>query len=131
MGGQDTALVAAGIVGGVTAVIHGVLMQRMMIRPIDTTLADDPPMSPVIRKLVAALLHYSTASWLLGGLALIAAARLPFSPDARLATGLIVGGHYLYGVIGNAWATRGRHPGWMLLAAAVGLIAYALYGPAA
>lgn len=131
MGGQDTALVAAGIVGGVTAVIHGVLMQRMMIRPIDTALADDPPMSPVIRKLVAALLHYSTASWLLGGLALIAAARLPFSPDARLATGLIVGGHYLYGVIGNAWATRGRHPGWMLLAAAVGLIAYALYGPAA
>jgi hypothetical protein len=28
----------------------------------------------------------------------------------------------LFGAIGNLWGTRGRHPGWMLLAAAVVLI---------
>jgi hypothetical protein len=35
-----------------------------------------------------------------------------------------VGGLYLYGALGNLWATRGRHPGWMLMAAALILIAF-------
>jgi hypothetical protein len=29
---------------------------------------------------------------------------------------------YLFGALGNLWATRGRHPGWMLMAAALILI---------
>jgi hypothetical protein len=28
----------------------------------------------------------------------------------------------MFGAIGNLWATRGRHPGWMLMAAALVLI---------
>ena len=126
---HSNALIAAGVIGGVTAVIHGVLIERLMVRPFDRILADDRRVSAVIGRLVSPLLHYSTASWLLGGLVLIAAALLPFSPDARLTTGLMVGGHFLYGALGNAWATRGRHPGWMLMALAVGLIGYALYAP--
>ncbi|HRD28487.1 MAG TPA: hypothetical protein PLO65_09320 [Caulobacter sp.] len=125
---QNTAFIAAGAVGGITAAIHGVLIERLMARPFDTILAGDRRVSLVIRRLVAPLLHYSTISWLLGGLVLIAAAVCPFSPDARLAVGLMVGSHFLYGALGNAWATRGRHPGWMLMALAVGLIAWALYG---
>ena len=76
-----------------------------------------------IRRLVPLLLHFSTVSWFLGGLALIGAA-LWFQSGARLATGLCVGGLYLYGALGNLWGTRGRHPGWLLMAVAVRLIAY-------
>lgn len=125
---HNTALIAAGVICGVTAIIHGVLIERLMVRPLDRILAEDRRVSAVIRRLVSPLLHYSTASWLLGGLVLIAAALCPFSPDARLATALIVGAHFLYGALGNAWATRGRHPGWMLMALAVALIAWAQLG---
>jgi len=31
---------------------------------------------------------------------------------------------YLFAAIGNCWATRGRHPGWMLYAVALVLIVY-------
>jgi hypothetical protein len=30
----------------------------------------------------------------------------------------------LFGALGNLWATRGRHPGWMLMAAALILIVF-------
>ena len=76
-----------------------------------------------VRRLVPLLLHFSTISWFLGGLALIAAANW-FKQDARLATGLFVGSLYLFGAVGNLWATRGRHPGWMLMAAALILIVF-------
>jgi hypothetical protein len=66
--------------------------------------------------------YFSTISWFLGGLALIAAA-ICFEQDAKLATGL-VGCLYLFGAVGNLWATRGRHPGWMLMAAALILIVF-------
>jgi hypothetical protein len=73
------------------------------------------------------LLHFSTFAWLVGGLALVAAAAW-FGREVKLATGLLVGSLYLYGALGNAWATRGRHPGWILMAAAVGLIGYGFSG---
>jgi hypothetical protein len=63
----------------------------------------------------------STISWFLGGLALVAAA-LWFNDDVRLATAWFVGSLYLFGAVGNLWGTSGRHPGWVLLALAVGLI---------
>jgi hypothetical protein len=62
-------------------------------------------------------------SWFLGGLALIAAANW-FEQDARVATGLFVGGLYLFAALGNFWATRGLHPGWMLMAVALILIIF-------
>jgi hypothetical protein len=64
----------------------------------------------------------------LGGLALVASAAW-FGWDVRLATGLLVGSSYLYGALANLWGTRGRHPGWMLMAVAVILIALGLYRP--
>ena len=41
-----------------------------------------------------------------------------------------VRGLYLFGALGNLWGTRGRHPGWLLLAAAVILIAFGISKPA-
>jgi len=72
---------------------------------------------------VPLLLHFSTIVWFLGGLALIATA-IWFDRDARLATGLFVGSAYLFGTLGNLWGTRSRHPGWMLMAAALILIVF-------
>lgn len=119
---QDAALVMAGVIGSGTAVVHGILTQRLMVKPLDESSRADKRITAPIRRLVPMLLHFSTISWLLGGLALIAAANW-FEPDVRLATGLFVGSLYLYGALGNFWATRGRHPGWMLMAAALVLIA--------
>jgi uncharacterized membrane protein YjjB (DUF3815 family) len=94
-----------------------------MVRPIEAFFAGDARIKAPIRRLVPLLLHFSTICWFLGGLALIAAASW-FERDARLATGLFVGSLYAFGALGNVWATRGRHPGWMLMAAALILIVF-------
>lgn len=123
MNWQDAALAMAGVVGSCVAVVHGILTQRLMVRPFEAFFLADKRITAPIRRLVPLLLHFSTVSWFLGGLALMAAARW-FEQDARLATGLFVGGLYLYGALGNLWGTRGRHPGWMLYTAALVLIAF-------
>lgn len=123
MNWHDAALAMAGIIGSCVAVVHGILTQRLMVRPFEELSLADKRISAPIRRLVPLLLHLSTVSWLLGGFALIAAA-IWFGHDAKLATGLFVGSLYLFGALGNLWGTRGRHPGWMLMAAALALIAF-------
>jgi hypothetical protein len=122
MSWQNAALFAAGVIGSAVAVFHGIVTQRLMVRPIAALFEADGRTSNTIRRLVPLLLHFSTLVWFVGGIALIAAASV-FDPGARRVTSLFVGGTYLFGVLGNLWGTRGRHPGWMLLAVAVILIA--------
>ena len=121
MAWQNAALAMAGIIGAGVAAVHGILVQRYMVRPFEEFALANKSIAGSTRRLVPLLLHFSTISWLLGGLALVAAANW-FERDARLATSLFVGGGYMFGAIGNLWGTRGRHPGWMLLAAALVLI---------
>src|SRR5688500_17689 len=118
---QDAALAMARLIGSGTAVVHGILTQRHMVRPIEAVLLAEKRVSAPIRRLVPVLLHFSTYAWFLGGLALIAAA-VWFGNEAKLATGLLVGSLYVFGAVGNFRATRGPHPGWMLMAVAVVLI---------
>src|SRR5262249_12502080 len=125
---QDAALGMAGGIGGCVAVVHGILIPRLMVSPFEEFFPADPRITAPIRRLAPPLLHFSTISWLLGGLALMAAARW-FGQDARLATSLFVGGLYLYGAVANLWVTRGPHPGWMLMAVALVLIALGLNKP--
>ena len=125
MSPQDIALIAAGVIGSVVAIVHGVLTERFMVKPIAAAFGDDARVSAPIRRLIPILLHLSTAAWFAGGFALIAA--LWFDASARLATALCVGALYLYGAIGNLAGVRGFHPGWVLYAIAVGLIAYAVF----
>ena len=125
MSWANIALGMAGIIGSGVAVVHGVLTQRLMVEPIVHPTVANQPISAPIRRLVPLLLHYSTVSWFFGGLALIAAATC-LHGDARTTIGLFVGSLYLYGALGNFWGTRGRHPGWMLMAAALVLIAIGL-----
>jgi hypothetical protein len=122
---HDVALGTAGVIGSGVAVVHGVLTQRLMVGPFEQ-IADRRIATP-IRKLVPLLLQFSTFNWFIGGLALLVAANA-FEQEARLVTGLLVGSSYLFGALGNLWATRGRHPGWMLYAVALVLIAYGVSG---
>lgn len=124
---QDVALIVAGIIGSGVAVVHGYLVDKMMVRPLVPSLRADAPISSIAVRLVPSLLQFSTFNWFLGGLVLIAAA-LWLAGEARMVAGLIVGSSYLYGAILNLWGTRGRHPGWALYAAALGLIAFGLCG---
>jgi len=118
----DVALLAAGIIGAAVALVHGAITQRLMVVPLR---AVQPRLAGPIRRIVPPLLHFSTFNWFLGGLALAAAA-LWAGPEAKLATGLLVGSSYLFGAAGNLWASRGRHPGWMLYTLALMLIAYGI-----
>ena len=124
---QHIALTLAGLIGGATAIFHGIVTQRLMVNPIDRRLSDAAGVSPTIRRIVPPLLHYSTYSWLVGGIALVIAANIA-GAETRLWVGLLVGAKFLYAAVANAWATRGRHPGWMLMAVAVALIAIDLLG---
>ena len=115
---RDAALGLAGVIGIAVAVAHGIAVQRLVVRPF---LLADKGMTAPIRRLVPGLLHFSTVTWFLGGLALIAAA-LWFEKNARLTTGVFVGCLYLFGALGNLWVTRGLHPGWILMTVALVLI---------
>jgi hypothetical protein len=123
---HDAALMAAGILGSAVAVVHGILTQRVMVQPIQEIAAAQ--MSRSIRRLVTMLLQFSTFNWFIGGLALVVAA-FALEQEARLMTGLLVGSSFLFAAVGNLWATRGRHPGWLLYGAAVLLIGYGLSMP--
>ena len=125
MNWHDAALVLAGLIGSGVAVVHGVLTERLMARPFAQVA--DGRMSAPISRLVPLLLQFSTFNWFIGGIALIVAATA-LGPQARLATVILVGSSYLFAAIGNCWATRGRHPGWMLYAVALLLMAYGVGG---
>ena len=125
MGWHETALAGAGILGIVVAVIHGVLTERLMAAPFRARA--QPPLSAVIRRIAPLLLQFSTFNWVVGGLVLVAAA-LWFGLEAKRVAGLLVGSSYLFGAVGNLWATRGRHPGWVLYAVALVLIVYGVAG---
>jgi|SRR3954453_16308540 hypothetical protein len=124
---HDEALVLAGAIGSSVAVFHGVVVQRHIVRPWLRMVGEKKIVPASIVRIVPGLLHYTTLSWFLGGLGLMAAA-IWFGKDAKLTTSIFVVISYLYGVLGNLWATRGRHPGWALLAVAVVLIGFSLSG---
>jgi hypothetical protein len=125
MNWQNAALTMAGVIGSGVAVVHGILVQRLMVKPFEEFALADGRIGASIRRLVPLLLHFSTISWFLGGLALIAAARW-LERDARFTTGVFVGSLYLFGALANLWGTRGPHPGWMLMAIALVLIAFGI-----
>lgn len=117
---HDAALLAAGAVAALTAVVHGVLMQRHMVRPYEALASRAPDAS---RKLTVALLHFTTFNWLLSGLALVVAAFWLDGP-MRVAVAILPASSFLYAVLGNMIATRARHMGWVLYGLALALTVY-------
>ncbi len=113
-------LLGAGILGCLVALLHGFLQQKLIIKPLVKRNLESGNLSETTLKLIVALLHFSTAAWLAGGVALIVVSRM--GGEAQLATGLLVAALYSFAAAANFWATRGRHPGWVLLGLAVAAI---------
>lgn len=118
---QDVSLVIAGAIGGAVAIIHGVLIQRYLATPLRAQIVATHVVRATTARLLTPLLQFSTFAWFLGGLALVAAA-IWLRGEGRLSICLLVGLLYLFGAVANFWATRGRHPGWILMMVALALI---------
>ena len=104
---RDLAIQSAGGLALVVSVIHGVLGE--------TKIFAKARIEPAwIRLLLRLIFQCSTVAWMGFGVLLVAAPYMA-SEQARV---WIVGAAvatYGAGAIGNAWATRGRHVGWMAM----------------
>ena len=110
---RDLALQLAGVLAIVVSLIHGVVGERVVFA---NTIIEPPRMRLLIRLVWQA----GTVAWIGGGILFIVAAWM-FPDPARRATILVFVVIYAAGALGNAWATGGRHIGWMALAVVVAL----------
>lgn len=105
---KDLILIGAGIGGMLIALVPGYLGQAVLVRSLAETSAS-------ARRVNTAVFQLSTLYWLAGGLVLVAAPFVLDQGPRTLAAGMMTF-VYAAGAIGNFWATRGRHFGWVLLA---------------
>jgi hypothetical protein len=108
---RDLALLVAGALATFVAIVHGALLEfRVMPRT-----RIEPQR---IRRLLRAVCQMSTVDWIGIGILLMAAPSFG-SQTARhwvIAAAVVVCG---FAAAGNAWATRGPHPGWVLMSCVV------------
>jgi hypothetical protein len=110
---RDILLQCSGLAAIVAAIIHGVLGETKVFPR--TTI--EPPR---LRTLIRLVWQASTVAWIGGGVLLVAAPWMA-SDQARhwiVATMAFV---FAFAALANAWATRGRHFGWMALSAVVAM----------
>lgn len=82
------------------------------------------PLAPATKNFVRAAYQFGTAGWLAGGALLLASTG--FTDTNRHTLALVLLPLFGFGAAVNAWFTKGRHPGWVLLAVVCGLIATGL-----
>ncbi len=109
---RDILLQAGGALAIAVALFHGVIGETTVFRHAHIEPAR-------IRLLLRLIWQAGTVAWCGCGVLLIAAPR--FDPAARHWIVLTCAAIYAAGIVGNAWVSGGRHPGWMLLSAAVAL----------
>lgn len=80
----------------------------------DQTLRSQP-LTDDLRNFIRTAYQFGTAGWVAVGVLMLASNGL--SVDARQLLGLIAIALFGFAALTNAWFTRGRHPGWLLLAA--------------
>ncbi|MEL6683359.1 MAG: hypothetical protein AAFQ09_12065 [Pseudomonadota bacterium] len=104
---EDLFLIFAGAGGILIAFVHGWLGQTLVLRSVDG-------LSPPLRSVNAAVFQLSTIYWLATGLALLSAPWLWGDEGRHI---IVIGAVFVYSTaaVGNAWATKGRHFGWMAL----------------
>jgi hypothetical protein len=112
---RDLAMQAAGVLAILAAVVHGVLGETKVF-----AVARIEPAWAL--RLIRAVWHCGVVAWIAGGVLLLALPSLPAGPARGWIVATLIA-VYGSGVIGNAWATRGRHFGWLVLAAVVVLAA--------
>ena len=110
---RDLLLQCSGLAAIAAALIHGVLGEtkvfaRATIEP------------PRLRTLIRLVWQAGTVAWIGGGVLLIAAPWMGSEP-ARHWIVVTLACVFGFAALANAFATRGRHFGWMALSAVVGL----------
>ena len=112
---HDMMLQAAGVIAILTALVHGVLGETRVF----AAATIEPPR---LRTLLRLVWQCGTVAWIGGGVLLVAAPMMAAGPARHwiVATMAVV---YAFGALANAYATRGRHPGWMAMTLVVGLAA--------
>ena len=108
---SDFAVEMAGVLAILVAVTHGVLGETRVFARAEI----EPPWA---KRLIYAVWQCSTIAWLAGGV-LLCAIPLMSSDAARRWIIAVLVAVYASAAIGNAWASRGRHFGWMLLSAVI------------
>src|SRR3569623_3408638 len=112
---RDLLLQCAGLVTIIVAIIHGVLGEtkvfaRARIEP------------ERLRTLIRLVWQASTVAWIGGGVLLMAAPSMGSEPARHwivITLACVLG----FAAFANAFATRGRHFGWIALGAAVAMAA--------
>jgi hypothetical protein len=112
-------LVPVGLACMAAALYHGYLGQTRLIDP-----ATFP--SRQAKEMVGMIWQFSTAAWAVCG-AIIALSPWLFPSRFRLESVICACLPIGWGILGNAWITRGRHFGWKIFA---GIVAAAIVGAA-
>ena len=110
---RDLLLQLSGVAAIAVAIIHGVLGEtkvfaRATIEP------------PRLRNLIRLVWQASTVAWIGGGVLLVAVPWMQ-SDSARHWIVITLACVFAFAALANAWATRGRHFGWMALGAVVAM----------
>ncbi|MEM9385509.1 MAG: hypothetical protein AAGA68_10640 [Pseudomonadota bacterium] len=113
-------LFSGGALGSVVAVVHAVLGQRLILRQVSG-------LSAVGKRVLLAVFHLSSLYWALAGLLMMWLALAAPKEHVR-PLGIVVMVIYLSRAIGNFWATRGRHFGWVLLTVCGALVGAGVFG---
>jgi hypothetical protein len=110
---RDILLQTAGVGAIVVALIHGWLGETKIFARATV----EPER---VRTLIRLVWQAGTVAWIGGGVLLIAAPSMASDPARHwiVATMAVV---FAFAAAGNAFATRGRHYGWMALSAVVAL----------
>ena len=112
---RDLLLQCAGVAAIAAAIIHGVIGETKVFPRVTIE-----PMR--LRSLFRMVWQASTVAWIGGGVLLIAAPLMASEP-ARHWIIVTLACVFALGALGNAWATRGRHFGWMMFSAVVAMAA--------
>jgi len=110
---RDLALQAAGVLAILVAIGHGALGELRVFAKVHI----EPQR---IRHLLRGIWQASTVAWIGIGVLLIAAPAFGSQAARHWVIGVAVV-VYAYAALGNAVATRGRHIGWCLMSAVIGL----------
>jgi len=110
---SDLLVQAAGFLGIAAALVHGYLGETRLF----ATVRIEPSRA---RRLLRVVWHCGVVAWASMGVLLILVPTIG-SGEARIAIIAASAAVYGAGVIGNAWALRGRHFGWVWLSVVIGL----------
>jgi hypothetical protein len=110
---RDVLLQCSGAAAIAAAVIHGVLGETKVFKRATIEPAR-------LRTLIRLVWQAGTVAWIGGGVLLIAAPLMSSEP-ARHWIVVTLAGVFGFAAMANAWATRGRHFGWVALSSVVAL----------